>query len=73
VVGPAQAEAILTEISRIRPELTAFFGCLYYGALRPEEAVALTAECCDLPPSGWGTLTLTTTAVQRDRVDRRRH
>jgi hypothetical protein len=39
-VAPAQVEAILAEVTRIRPELTAFFGCLYYAALRPAEAVA---------------------------------
>jgi hypothetical protein len=39
---------------RSRPELTAFFGCLYYAALRPEEAIAcamLTAIC---PPQAGG-------------------
>ena len=35
--------------ARIRPELTAFFGCLYYAALRPAEAVALRASSCTLP------------------------
>jgi hypothetical protein len=44
---------------RIRPDLTAFFGCLYYGALRPEEATALRLADCHLPASGWGILTLT--------------
>ena len=37
-------QAILAEVTHIRPELTAFFGCLYYGALRPAEAVALRAS-----------------------------
>jgi len=41
VPSPAQVRVILAEVSRLRPELTAFFGCLYYAALRPEEAVAL--------------------------------
>ncbi|MGH3500976.1 MAG: tyrosine-type recombinase/integrase [Nocardioidaceae bacterium] len=62
MASPAQIEAILTEVTRTRPELAAFFGCLYYAALRPEEAVALTVGCCHLPPSGWGTLTLTAAA-----------
>jgi hypothetical protein len=35
---PAQVRAILTQVCHIRPELAAFFGCLYYAALRPEEA-----------------------------------
>ncbi len=62
VASPAQAEAILEEVTSTRTELTAFFGCLYYAALRPEEAVALTARCCDLPPQGWGKLTLSAAA-----------
>ena len=41
---PAQVQAILAEVTQIRPELTAFFGCLYYAALRPAEAVALRAS-----------------------------
>ena len=51
--SPAQVRAILAEVARIRPELTAFFGCLYYAALRPAEAVALRADSCTLPPRGW--------------------
>ena len=58
VASPAQAGAILTQVARIWPELAAFFGCLYYAAMRPEEAVALTAGCCDLPAEGWGMLNL---------------
>ena len=48
MASPAQAEALLAAVARIRPDLAAFFGCLYYGALRPEEAIALrlpTATC----------------------------
>jgi integrase len=56
---PAEVQAILAEVTRIRPELTAFFGCLYYAALRPAEAVALRANSCTLPSGGWGQLTLT--------------
>jgi hypothetical protein len=58
VASPAQVHAILAEVSVIRPELAAFFGCLYYAALRPEEAVALRDGDCALPPRGWGTLVL---------------
>ena len=54
-----QAEALLAAVARIRPDLTAFFGCLYYGARRPEEAIALCLEDCYLPARGWGMLTLT--------------
>jgi integrase len=49
---------ILAEIARIRPELAAFFGCLYYGALRPEEAVALRRADLILPARGRGTIIL---------------
>ncbi len=37
VASPAQVRAILTQVARIRPALAAFFGYLYYAALRPEE------------------------------------
>ena len=52
-------QAILAEVTRLRPELAAFFGCLYYAALRPAEAIAVHASDCDLPPSGWGQFTRT--------------
>ena len=48
---PAEVQTILADVTRICPELTAFFGCLYYAALRPAEAVALRADSCDLPPA----------------------
>ena len=59
IASPGQVDAILKQVTRIRPELTAFFGCLYYAALRPEEAVALRRDSLTLPASGWGQLTLT--------------
>ena len=58
VASPDQVSALLDAIARIRPEMTAFFGCLYYAALRPEEAVALRYADCRLPGSGWGMLRL---------------
>jgi hypothetical protein len=57
--GSAQVQEILAEVTRLRPELAAFFGWLYHAALRPAEAVALRVGDCDLPPAGWGRLTLT--------------
>jgi hypothetical protein len=62
VASPAQAEELLAAVTQIRPGLAAFFGCLYYGALRPEEAVALRLGDCYLPGHGWGMLTLAATA-----------
>lgn len=58
MASPAQVSALLEAVDRIRPEMTAFFGCLYYAALRPEEAVALRYPDCRLPGSGWGMLRL---------------
>jgi integrase len=62
VASPAQVQMILAEVTRSRPELTAFFACLYLAALRPEEAVALRKDCCHLPATGWGLLTIDTAA-----------
>ncbi len=62
VASPAQTDALLTAVTRIRPALVAFFGCLYYAALRPEEAIALRRADCHLPRQGWGMLTLTQAA-----------
>ena len=59
VPSPAQVRAILAQVARIRPELAAFFGCLYYAALRPEEAVALRCADLVLPARGRGTIILT--------------
>jgi hypothetical protein len=59
VATPAQVSALLDAVARTRPEITAFFGCLHYAALRPEETVALRLADCHLPGSGWGMLRLT--------------
>lgn len=49
-------------MAKDRPELVAFFACLYYAFLRPAEAAALTLDSCYLPKRGWGRLTLTSSA-----------
>ena len=59
IASPEQVDAVLTQAGKIRPELTAFFGCLYYAALRPAEAVALRRDCLTLPALGWGQPALT--------------
>ena len=57
---PRQVRALLRAIEATRPELTAFYGCLYYAYMRPGEAKMLRKEdCVDLPESGWGLLLLT--------------
>ncbi|MBC6457750.1 tyrosine-type recombinase/integrase [Actinomadura sp. HBU206391] len=60
VARPRQVQALLTAIDTERPELTAFFGCLYYAYMRPGEAKSLRRrDCVDLPDTGWGHLLLT--------------
>jgi integrase len=57
VANPIQARTLLqavAEIPRNGPRLVAFYGCLYYAGLRPEEAAALNKRHLDLPPAGWG-------------------
>jgi integrase len=54
VASPAQVRAILAQVMRARPALAAFFGCLYYAALRPEEAVALHRKDLIVPAHGRG-------------------
>ncbi len=62
MVNPAQARALLdavTQVGRTRGlRMTAMFACMYYAALRPEEASGLRRQNCDLPAEGWGLITL---------------
>jgi integrase len=62
VVNPAQAKNLLEAVSKVGrrrgPRLKAMFACIYYAALRPEEAADLRVENCTLPESGWGMLVL---------------
>jgi integrase len=63
VASPAQAARLLKAVRRQGPRgehLEAFFGCLYYAALRPAEAVALREADCVLPARGWGRIDLAT-------------
>jgi integrase len=59
VASPAQVRAILAQVVCVRLDLVAFFGCLYYAALRPEEAVALRRHDLILPARGRGKMILT--------------
>jgi hypothetical protein len=57
VASPRQARALLAAVEVISPELTAFYGCLYYACMRPGEAVFLSdSDCASLPQAGWGLL-----------------
>ncbi|GAA1762329.1 site-specific integrase [Luedemannella helvata] len=60
VVNRKQGTALLAAVREDTPELTAFFGCMYEAALRPEEALHLTEEEYERPskPGEWGWLHL---------------
>ncbi len=61
VASPAQAARLLAVVRQQGPRgehMEAFFGCLYYAALRPSEAVALHEPDLVLPDSGWGRIDL---------------
>ena len=61
VANPVQVRTLLDAIAaqqRSGPRLVAFFGCLYFAALRPEEVVGLRKHHLSLPDSGWGDLHL---------------
>ena len=63
VINGEQARRLLDAVANHSPRgkrLVAFFGCMYYAALRPEEVLALrTANLICLPDSGWGEMRLT--------------
>jgi integrase len=61
VVNPLQARTLLAAVAAQRrsgPRLVAFFGVMYFAALRPEEALNLRKRDLILPPSGWGEIHL---------------
>lgn len=61
VPNPKQAAALIDAVRKISARgehLAAFFGCLYYAAMRPSEIAALRVEDCTLPKEGWGELVL---------------
>jgi integrase len=65
VVSPAQARSLLAAVraqSGRGEHLEAFFGCLYYAAERPSEAVMLRENDLHLPKKGWGRIDLAASA-----------
>ena len=65
VPNPAQITELLTAVSYVGSwergrgrRLVAFFACMYYAMMRPEEVIALRVSDCYLPDKGWGLLTL---------------
>ncbi|MEU6744556.1 tyrosine-type recombinase/integrase, partial [Streptosporangium sandarakinum] len=71
VVSPEQARRLLVAVTyagRTRgPMMAAMFACMYFGGLRPAEAAGLREANCDLPATGWGTLTLETTRPESNK------
>jgi integrase len=61
VPNPAQVARLLAAVARQGgrgPHLEAFFGCMYYAAMRPAEVIHLRIEQCHLPETGWGLFNL---------------
>jgi len=65
VVNPRQAQELLTAVSYVGSykrargrRQAAFFATIYFGGLRPAEAVGLRLADCTLPDDGWGLLVL---------------
>lgn len=61
VVNPDQARALLDAVAVQKPSgahLVAFFGAMYYAALRPAEAATVRRTNLVLPAEGWGELVL---------------
>ncbi|MEV4374022.1 tyrosine-type recombinase/integrase [Nonomuraea sp. NPDC049637] len=62
VVNPVQARQLLDAVPKVGRKrgqrLKALFACIYYAALRPEEAADLRLKNCTLPESGWGLIVL---------------
>ncbi|MEH0636365.1 tyrosine-type recombinase/integrase [Streptomyces bottropensis] len=65
VVNPQQARDLLAAVSYVGGyrrargrRLVALFACMYFGGLRPAEAVGLRRPDCTLPDAGWGSLIL---------------
>lgn len=60
VANPAQMQQLLATIRSTGqtqgPRLVALYGCMYYGMLRPSEAVSLMLDECKLPDQSWGLL-----------------
>jgi integrase len=72
VVNPQQARELLVAVSYVGTpwrgrHLRTFFACLYFGGLRPAEAVGLRLDDCELPKTGWGRLLPATSRPETNR------
>ncbi|MFF7194121.1 tyrosine-type recombinase/integrase [Streptomyces sp. NPDC008079] len=75
VVNPRQARELLTAVTYVGRfdrasgrRLQAFFGCLYYAALRPAEGLGLRLSDCTLPETGWGRIEVAETRPSAGRA-----
>lgn len=65
VASTAQVETILRHLPDVDnrgDHYVAYFGCLYYGGMRPGEVAQLCKDDLTLPAKGWGRVILTETA-----------
>ncbi|MFF4416163.1 tyrosine-type recombinase/integrase [Streptosporangium sp. NPDC001559] len=72
VVNPVQARELLTAVTYVGRldrgrHLRGFFACLYFGGLRPAEALGLRKQDCHLPEFGWGRLILAKSKPQANK------
>ncbi|GLK07159.1 hypothetical protein GCM10017600_05640 [Streptosporangium carneum] len=72
VVNPVQARELLTAVTYVGRldrgrHLRGFFACLYFGGLRPAEALGLRKQDCRLPETGWGRLVLAKSKPQANK------
>ncbi|MGW1867342.1 tyrosine-type recombinase/integrase [Streptomyces mauvecolor] len=61
VPNPAQVARLFAAVAQQPgrgPHLEAFFGCMYYAAMRPAEVIHLRFDQCHLLETGWGMLNL---------------
>ncbi|MEK8144116.1 hypothetical protein NKH18_26445 [Streptomyces sp. M10(2022)] len=65
VPGPALARKLIDSVGEQGDRgrhLKAFFGCLYYAAIRPGEAAGLHESDFTLPDQGWGQIVLSSSS-----------
>lgn len=60
VANPVQVRTLLAAVDEqsTGKRLVAFYGCLYYAGMRPEEAVSLRVANLAIPATGWGEIHL---------------
>ncbi len=69
IPGPALARELIDPVGEQNDHgrhLKAFFGCLYYAATRPGEAVGLRESDFTLPEEGWGRVILSSSSPRVD-------